>query len=82
MIVMDEVSMHKIDIVKDKIKECKTQIGTISDEFARYLQPLDISINKPLKDESKKRYTRYCLDQKDNKARVTQEDLIDWIGEI
>ena len=29
MLVMDDASMHKIDIVKDKIKECKTKISMI-----------------------------------------------------
>ena len=50
--------------------------------LTRYLQPLDVSIKKSFKDELKKRYTRYCIDQKDTKARVTQEDLINWVGEI
>ena len=48
----------------------------------RYLQLLDVFINKPFKDELKKRYTKYCIDQKDIKARVAQEDLQNWVGEI
>ena len=71
-----------IDIVKDKIKELKTKISMIPGGITRHLQPLDESINKPLKDELKKRYTKYCTDQKDIKARVTQKDLINWVGEI
>ena len=33
----------------------------------KYLQHKDLSINKPLKDELKKRYTKYCFcnDQKE-----------------
>ena len=57
-------SMHKIDIVKNIIKECKTKISMIPGGLMRYLQPLDISINKKFKDELKKRYTKYCIDQK------------------
>ena len=30
----------------------------------------------------KKRYTKYCKDQLVNKARVTQEDLINWVAEV
>ena len=50
--------------------------------LTRYLQPLDVSINKPFKDELKKRYTKYCMDQQVNKARITQEDLINWVAEV
>ena len=82
MLVMDDASMHKIDIVKNKIKECNTKISMIPGGLARYLQPLDVSINKPFKDELKKKYTKYCMDQQDNKARVTQEDLINWVAEV
>ena len=72
----------QIDIVKDKIKELKTKISIIPSGITRHLQPLDESINKSLKEELKKRYTKYCTDQKDTKARVTQHNLINWVGEI
>ena len=52
------------------------------DGFTKYLLLLDVSINKPFKDGLKKRYTRYCMDQKGTKVRVTHEDLINWVGEI
>ena len=79
---MDDTSMHKIDIVKDKIKECNTKISMIPGGLTRYLQPFDVSINKLFKDELKKRYTKYCMDQQEIKARVTQEDLINWVAEV
>ena len=54
----------------------------IPDEIKKYLQPLYVSINKPFKYELKKRYTKYCIDQKDTKTRVTQEDIINYVGKI
>ena len=71
MLVMDDTSMHKIDNLKDKIKQFKTEISMIPGTLTRYLQPLYVSINKPFKDESKKRYIKYCIDQKDTKAMAT-----------
>ena len=44
MLVMDDASIHKIDTVKDKIKECKTQISMISDGLTRYLKPFLYSL--------------------------------------
>ena len=40
----------------------------------RYFQTLDVAIKKSFKDELKK-YTKYCMDQQDIKARVTQKEL-------
>ena len=51
MLVMDDTSLHTIDNVKDKIKECKAKISMIPGGIIRYLQPLDVSINKPFKDD-------------------------------
>ena len=54
----------------------------IPERLTRYLQSLDRSINKPFNDELKINYTKYCMDQQDIKARVTQEDLINWVAEV
>ena len=62
MLVMDDASVRKIDIVEDKIKECETKISMIPDGLKIYLQPLDVLINKPIKNELKKRYTKYYID--------------------
>ena len=82
MLVMEDASMHKNYIVKDKIKKCNSKISMIPGGLTRYLQLLDVSIKKPFKDELKKRYTKYCMNHQDNKARVTQEDLINWVAEV
>ena len=37
-----------------------------------YLQSFDIFITKLFKDELKKRYTKYCIDQKDTNARISK----------
>ena len=64
MLEEDDTSMHKIDFLKDKIKECKTKICMILGGFTRYLQPQDVSISNRLKDKLNKMYTKYCIDQK------------------
>ena len=41
----------QINIVKNKFKECKAKISMIPDRLTIYLKPLNISINKPFKDD-------------------------------
>ena len=43
---------------------------------------LNVSSNKLFKDELKKSYTQYYIDQKDTKERITQEDLIKLVRKI
>ena len=48
-IVMDDSSLHKIDIVKDKSKEYKAKISTILGWFKRYIQTLNVFISSHLR---------------------------------
>ena len=65
ILVIDDAPIYRIDIVKDKIKNAK-QISIILVKFIDIFN-LYISINKLSKDESKKRNTQYCIDQKDTR---------------
>ena len=51
---VDDASMHKIENIQQKIKDCGTKISMISGGLTMYLQPLDVSINKSFKDELRK----------------------------
>ena len=46
---LNDISMHKIDIVNGKIKEYKTKNKLILGGITKYFQPLDVSINKPFR---------------------------------
>ena len=74
--------MHKLENVRQKIKDCHTEVSMIPAGLTRYLQPLDVSINKPFKDELRKKYTKYCIDQEEGNTKVSQEDLINWVWEV
>ena len=50
MLVIDDASVHRIENIRQKIKDCDTKISMIPEGLTRYHQPLDVSINKTFKD--------------------------------
>ena len=46
---MDDASMHKIPEIKRSVELSETKVMIIPRGLTRYLQPLDVSINKPFK---------------------------------
>ena len=82
MLVMDDASMHKLDVIKQRINDWETSISMIPGGLTRYLQLLDVSINKPFKDELIKKYTDYWMETKNSNAKVSQNDLINWVWEV
>ena len=43
------------------MKNDKNLISPIPTGLTRFIQPLDVSINKPFKDALKKEYINYCI---------------------
>ena len=72
MLVMDNASMHKIPEINRSVELSETKVMMIPGGFTRYLQPLDVSINKPFKEEIRRKY----------KSKSFRQQIIDWVGEI
>ena len=49
LLVLDNATANKTSKVKDKIKECETELSVTSSSLAWRPQPLDIRINKVFK---------------------------------
>ena len=64
MLVIDDASVYKIENIQQKFKNCGKKISLIPGSLIGYLQPLGVEINKHFKDELRKKYTEYLLEQK------------------
>ena len=62
MLVIDDISVYKIENIQQKFKNCVTMISLIPGCLIGYLQPLGVAINKYFKDELRKKYTEYLLE--------------------
>ena len=80
MLVMGDASMHKIPEIKRSVELSETKVMMIPGGLTRYLQPLDVSINKPFKEEIRRKYNEYCIEN--TNLKVSRKQIIDWVGEI
>ena len=71
--------MHKTPGIRKSIELSETKVMMIPDGLTRYLQPLDVSINKPFKDGIRRKYNEYWLEKGD--VKVSRKEIIDWVGE-
>ena len=62
ILVMDDASMHKIPEIKRNVELSKTKMTIIPGGLTRYLQPRDVLINKPFKEEIRRKYNEYCIE--------------------
>ena len=46
--------------------------------LTKYLQPLDVSINKQFKEEIRGKYNEYCIENTD--LKVSRKQIINWVG--
>ena len=59
LLVWDKFSAHLTDGVRKTLNDAKTDIAVIPGGLTSILQPLDVSLNKPFKDELRKRWTAW-----------------------
>ena len=55
MLVMVDASMHKIPEIKRSVELSETKVMMIPGGLTRYLQHLDVPINKPFKEEIRRK---------------------------
>ena len=57
--VLDSASFHKSEKIEKILKKAAIQVLLIPGGFTDFLQPLDVSVNKPLKDKVRALYMSY-----------------------
>ena len=86
LLVLDSFRGHLTDSVKKTLRKGNTVMAVISGGCTSKLQPLDVSINKPLMSELRRSWTGYIRDAskvgRDTGERVksaSKETVVNWI---
>ena len=62
LLVLDAFRCHKTDMVKKELRQMKSSLAVIPGGMTSMLQPLDVSINKPMKTLLRKRWNDWYSD--------------------
>lgn len=87
LLVLDSFRGHIVKSVKTTLTEMKTDLAVIPGGLTSVLQPLDVSLNKPFKDNLRKLYVEWmasgepCFTPTGRIKRPSMELMCQWIGE-
>lgn len=83
VLVLDSFRRHVTDRVKEKLAACHTDLVIIPGGMTPQIQPLDVCLNKPIKDRVCAAYNDWLGEQSLTPAgrlkRATPEDIARWV---
>lgn len=78
-LILDKASSHLTPNVLEAFKNNNQYLSFIRAGLTRFIQPLDVVINKPFKDALRKKYIEYCSISHNINAKITREKMIEFI---
>ena len=87
LLILDKAPSHCSEETIDFMNKNEIKRIFIPGGLTRKLQPLDIAVNKPFKDNLKKCYTQYQLENYNNtitnkQAKVDRKKIVEWVNGI
>jgi hypothetical protein len=85
MLVLDAFKGHVTDSVKDQLRKMKTDLVVIPGGMTSVLQPMNVSINKSLKDRLRQQYLTWIADpareltQTGKIKRAAPSEVTQWV---
>ena len=81
-LILDKAPSHLTEASLAIMKNDKNLLSFILARLTRFIQPLDVSINKPFKDVLEKEYVNYYIDIKGENVKITREKMIDFVCKV
>ena len=74
LLVFDQFRSHLKESIKQIFQQCKTKLAVIPGGLTSQLQPLDVSLNKPLKVNMRENWNKWMMD--DSVHQVTPKGAL------
>lgn len=81
-LILDKATSHVTDNIIAKYKNDNNFLTFIPSGLTRYLQPLDVVINKPFKEALKKLYVEYCIENEAENSPVSRKKILEMITKV
>ena len=78
-LILDRATSHQIPNIIDKFKTKDKFFTYIPHGLTRFIQLLNVVVNKPFKDQLRKKYIVYCTNINDLTAKITRETMLQFI---
>ena len=88
MLVLDSFRCHRMPTIKAQLKQERTDLVIIPGGLTRLLQPLDVAVNKPMKDALRQRWNQWLTSDSHSftaGGRMRQPTLVEvvcWIHSV
>ena len=82
LLIIDYISSHIIEEIEHKFRSLDVEVAYIPKGLTLLLQPLDVSINRPMKIDLRNKYTEYCIKKNHNvNNKISRIKILNWICE-
>jgi hypothetical protein len=81
-LILDKAISHVTEQIISKNTNNFKFMTFIPSGLTRYLQPLDVVVNKPFKDAIKKLYIEHCIETGMEKTKVNRNKIIEMVSKV
>ena len=78
-LILDQASSHVTENVIKELSGVNREIAFIPTGLTRFLQPLDVSINKPFKQALREKYVKFCCENGNENLKISRTKMIQFI---
>lgn len=88
LLVLDAFRCHRMPAIKAALTKQKTDLAIIPGGMTKILQPLDVTVNKPMKDALRRKWNDWFMDGTHSYTKgghmrnPTLSEVVQWVSDV